>query len=141
MKDVPAIKSVMTPFPHWVEAGATVDAARRLMREHDIRHLPVMEQGELVGLLADRDIRKALVGRSAAGVPSVGAICERPAFTVELSAPLDGVLCEMAKGHLESVIVVKQGRLAGIFTTVDACRAFAQLLGQLFPRGDKNDAA
>ena len=52
--------SVMTPFPYSVESGTRISDARQLMREHDIHHLPVKRQGELVGVVSDRDLRHCM---------------------------------------------------------------------------------
>ena len=57
MKRIPSIKTVMTPFPHAVDAAADVDEALEFMREHSIRHLPVTEAGVLIGMVSDRDLK------------------------------------------------------------------------------------
>ena len=44
------IKSVMTPFPHWIDGGEPLLAARDVMQELKVRHLPVKEDGELVSI-------------------------------------------------------------------------------------------
>jgi hypothetical protein len=45
----------MTPNPATVAPGATIAEAGDLMRELDVRHLPVIEEGALVGMPSDRD--------------------------------------------------------------------------------------
>jgi acetoin utilization protein AcuB len=136
MKAIPPIKSVMTPFPHWIEADATLSRARALMAEHGIRHLPVMEHGKLVSVLSDRDLRgPGATGGSAASDLRVRDACSRGAYVVGLTEPLDRVLLHMAVHHLDAALVVKEGKLAGIFTSTDACLAFGKLLRALFPPG------
>jgi CBS domain-containing protein len=54
---------------------------------------------------------------------------------VEMSAPLDEVAGEMAARHIGSAIVVRHGRLAGIFSAVDACRLLAEILRDRFGEG------
>ncbi len=136
MKAIPPIKAVMTPFPHWVEIDAPLDRARQLMAEKGFKHLPVMEQGKLVGVLTERQLPPA------PGPPgTVRDVFVRETYVVGLSEPLDKVLEHMAEHHLESALVMKDGKLAGIFTTSDACRSFARLLGSLFPGGGSSDAA
>jgi len=54
---------------------------------------------------------------------------------------LDHVLMEMADRHIGSVLVVREKRLAGIFTVTDACRRFGEFLRATFPPGDDNRAA
>ena len=54
------MKAVMTPFPYSVELDDPIAKARGLMDEHRIRHLPVKDGCELVGLLTDRDLKLVL---------------------------------------------------------------------------------
>ena len=61
--------------------------------------------------------------------------CVIDAYVVDLSAPLDRVLAEMAERHIGSVLVVKRGKLAGIFTSSDACNHFGRFLAQFFDAG------
>ena len=100
------------------------------MRAHRIRHLPVVDDGELVGVVTERDLH---ILRSVAGV-SLHRACVVEAMTeavcpVELGAPLDEVLAMMSKHRDGSAIVIDgDGVVAGIFTTADACRAFTEVL-------------
>ena len=140
MKSIPRIKAVMTPFPHWIASERPVSEAVRLMADHDIRHLAVKTGGELVSVVTEHDIQNAQVLSPNKGGLTVGEICVRKAFVVELTEPLDRVLRGMADQYVESALVVKDGKLAGIFTITDACRGFSDLLRSLFPSGG-DDAA
>ncbi len=143
MRRIPAIKAVMTPFPYSVEADATVDQAREFMREHRIRHLPVTEQGQLIGMVSDRDI-KLVLGPDFAYPPEkqvrVRDAMVRDAYIVDLDTRLDEVLHHMALQQLGSAIVTREGKLAGVFTTTDACHHFAEFLRDQFRRAG-GDAA
>jgi len=129
---------VMTPFPYSVPSDASLSTARSMMSEHGIHHLPVIQDGQLIGLLTARDLeavlRSGLDDASVARV-RVGDLVLREIVVVEMNQPLDTVLREMAERHVGSVLVVKEGRLAGIFTASDACRLFADLLRTAFPGG------
>jgi CBS domain-containing protein len=62
-------------------------------------------------------------------------------YIVDLNEPLDHVLLTMAQKHIGSVLVTKNGKLAGLFTTTDACRCFGEFLREKFsPRGDDEAA-
>ncbi len=125
------IDAVMTPLPYSVAIDARISEAREMMVEHDIRHLPVTDDGDLVGVITERDI--ALVLDPALDVPfheelRVGTVCVRDAYVVGPDAPLATVLSEMARRRIGSALVALHGRLLGIFTVTDACRRFAEHL-------------
>lgn len=127
------IRSVMTPFPHAIDVEASLDKARRMMRQHQIRHIPVKERDALVGLITDRDI-KLVLGPYLDGSGNdeglrVRQACVFDVYTAEMTTPLRVVVAEMARRRIGSALVTKDGRLAGIFTATDACRCLAELLG------------
>jgi acetoin utilization protein AcuB len=140
---IPGVASVMTPFPFAVDVAAPVTAAVELMEEHDIRHVPVEEDGEIVGVVTHRDValltNPALPASDRARI-HVGQICHRDPYVVDLHAPLDRVAHEMAARHIGSAIVVREGKLAGIFTVTDACRLLGDIFAARF-RGGGDEAA
>ena len=120
----------------------TLTHARDVMAEHDIRYLPVMERGKLVGVLTEKDMRKGETSGASAGDEAlVKDVCDLEAYIVGLSEPLDHVLSKMADNHIGSALVVKDGKLAGIFTLTDACHCFGKLLRSLFPPSGNDHAA
>ena len=144
MKNIPPVKAVMTPFPYCIESGETLPAARAMMDAHAIRHLPVVEQGTLAGVLTERDLRLATGPALSPAGPSglrVRDVVPADAYIVELTEPLDVVVLHMARHRIDCALVVKQRRLVGIFTMTDACRCLGGLLRALFPRGDGDAAA
>ncbi|MDH5300036.1 MAG: CBS domain-containing protein [Gammaproteobacteria bacterium] len=145
MKSIPAIKTVMTPFPYWVERDASLGQAISLMREHDIRHLPVKDHGKVYSVITERDINIQLKwhqeqGRDVSAL-KVDDVSVRKAYTVSIDEPLDNVLVHMAEHHCGSVVVVKGDRLAGVFTSNDACRCYGEFLRYHFRPGGGDDAA
>lgn len=135
----PRLKSVMTAFPYSVELGAPLGQARKLMLEHHVRHLPVTVDHELKGLISDRDI-KLLLGPEL-GSPDPRELTVEDAYVedcyaADLETPLYEVLNIMAERHIGAVVATTHGRLAGIFTATDACRAFAEHLSRQFHPGD-----
>lgn len=135
----PRLKSVMTPFPYAVELDAPLARARKLMLDHHVRHLPVTVNHELKGLVSDRDI-KLLLGPEL-GSPDPKELTVEDAYVedcyaVDIETPLLDVLAEMAEKHIGAVVATSHGRLAGIFTATDACRAFAEHLSNQFHHGE-----
>ncbi len=130
----PTLRTAMTPFPYAVELDDPIQRARELMVAHDIRHLPVKQGSELVGIISDRDL-KLVLGPYVDCPPEdrellVRHACVIGAFTVDIATPLVDVVRELASRKIGSALVTKSGRLAGIFTMVDACRCLAELLGK-----------
>jgi acetoin utilization protein AcuB len=141
---MPTIKVAMTPFPFFVDIDARVAEALSMMRENDIHHLPVTEDGALIGVLSARDIRLLEVARRGQSndLGTVRDACVRDVYVVDVDTPLDEVLLALADSHRGAALVVmKNGKLAGILTTSDACRLLADLLQQRFPAPPDGDAA
>jgi acetoin utilization protein AcuB len=132
----------MTPFPYSIERDAPLTEALALMEAHKVRHLPVTEGRTVVGVLADRDIQAALHGTSCEeGALRVRDLYVDDPYIVSLDEPLDAVLLSMAERHIGSAIITKGGKLAGMFTSVDACRCFGEYLREQFPHPGGDEAA
>jgi len=129
-QNIPTIESVMTPLVYSVEIDDAVEVAEELMIEHAIRHLAVTDAGDLVGIVSDRDI--AITPNSAElairSRVSVREICSLDVYSVEVDEALDQALLTMSQRHLGATLVTRNGKLAGIFTTTDACRCYAESL-------------
>lgn len=56
------VRQVMASDPVTINAGASLREAAKIMTEHWIRHLPVIERGRLVGIISQRDLSSVLSG-------------------------------------------------------------------------------
>ena len=54
---IPPVKSVMTPFPWFIHLEDSLARAKQVTEQQGIRHLPVTENDEPVGVVTARDIR------------------------------------------------------------------------------------
>lgn len=119
----------MTGAPCLIQRHETLSTAHRTMREHRIRHLPVVEGRRLVGIVSDRDLHlvETLRDVDPALVRVDEAMTPDP-YTVAPGASLLAVARSMAKGKYGSAVVVERGRVVGIFTTTDALDALAALV-------------
>lgn len=127
---MPAISRYMTAKPITIERTATLAEAHRIMREHTIRHLPVVDNvGNLCGIVSQRDLHllETLGDVDLASVRVEEAMVERP-FVVTGDTALDDVVEIMGEHRYGSVVVMGKQGVEGIFTAVDACQAFAQVL-------------
>jgi acetoin utilization protein AcuB len=128
-KAIPHIDRYMTPGPHSIGQEQSLAQAHKLMREHHIRHLPVLHAGKLVGVLTDRDLHLIETLRDVDPEKvTVEEAMSPTVFTVGPKASLDGVVREMATHKYGCAVIEDNGKLVGVFTTIDAMRAFAELL-------------
>lgn len=144
MKSVPTLATTMTPFPHSIDVNQPVTDAMAMMEEHGFHHLPVTEDGHLVGVLSERDIRFLDSPFSNASLNDdlfVKDVYTSRAFVVDIHDSLEDVLQIMAEKHLGSTLVTKNGKLAGILTQIDVYKKFAELIHKLKAKPDGNDAA
>jgi acetoin utilization protein AcuB len=142
MKKIPPMKSVMTPSPLSVAIDAPIGVAEDMMIDHGIRHLPVTESENLVGLVSDRDI--AFTSNSPEADLRdrirIRDVCSLSVYAIEVDQPLDLALREMADRRIGSAVVTEKGKVVGVFTATDACRCFADFLESQFPRA-KDDTS
>src|SRR6185436_6230573 len=119
----------MSPNPQCIEQDKLMAEAHRLMRQKRMRHLPVLSQGRVVGVVSAGDLHllEGLVGVDPERVCVEEAMTPAP-YCVGPDAPLDEVVDVMAGNKYGCAIVVEAERVVGIFTTVDALEAFARLL-------------
>jgi CBS domain-containing protein len=136
-RHMPAVSALMTPFPYFVRPDDPVARVLELMQQHAIRHVPVKEEDRVVGLVSEGELRW-LSGKGGRADPEqvrVRDVQSRSPYAVELTAPLGPVLLEMARRHCDSAIVLRAGRLAGIITETDVCRALGEVLERRFGPG------
>jgi acetoin utilization protein AcuB len=123
------LEQVMTEFPHTIDADETADTAHAMLIRYGVRHLPVEQAGEIVGVLSERDVNLALSpSGEGAGAIAVLALCSRPAYMVDKREPLAPVLRRMAERRYGCVLVSDRGQLVGIATAPDLFRWMAAWL-------------
>lgn len=123
------IRDFMTSAPVTIGRAQRLSDAARRMHEHHIRHLPVLEGGFLFGIVSERDIDlvEALPDVDPDEVTVEEAMTQDP-YTVRGDTPVREVAAAMAEHKYGTAVVMEEGRVAGIFTTVDALRLLAELL-------------
>lgn len=128
-KAIPSIQKYMTTAPHSIGKEQSLAHAHEVLRSHHIRHLPVLDGGQLVGMLTQRDLAliETLKDVDARKVTVEDAMSTE-VYVVSPDAPLDEVANEMAEKKYGSAVVVQNHKVVGIFTTVDACSALSDLL-------------
>jgi len=131
------VRMFMTPSPITVERTATMARAMKLLEEHGFRHLPIVDaSGQLCGLLSERELKIVENMR----VVDAGAACVEdfilgPPYSVSPETPLVEVTRTMAEKKYGSAVVVEEGRVVGLFTTIDALNTLTSLLADAEARG------
>ncbi len=123
-------RNLMTLSPE-----ASVAEALTLCRERHIRHIPILEEGRLVGIVSDRDLRDA---SPALGDPArtralqeirVGDVMTREVITVDPQDSIENAAQEMYELKIQSLAVVEEEKLLGLVTSSDVMRALVMLAG------------
>jgi acetoin utilization protein AcuB len=132
------VRDVMTtPVVSVTPSTVLLDAAL-LLRGSAIRHLPVVKDGRLVGLLTDRDIQRCAPSRlipisedgynAVFSETTVGRVMTRDPVTVSSATPLLGALTVIQQSRFGCLPVVDDEILVGILTRGDFLGALHQLL-------------
>jgi len=119
------ISNAMTPNPVTIRSGDVLAKAKGLMEAGGFRRLPVVDDGHLVGILTERDLRAHaghLENTRVNAVMRTSLVTVAPDETVEEAARL------MLKHKIGGLPIVADGRLAGIVTTSDLLAAFLRVL-------------
>ena len=126
MKKKLTVGDVMTPQPLTIGREQKLITAHKMMAENGVRHLPVLEHGDLVGVLSQRDLYFV---ETIAGVDKwqdrVDDAMTQDARTFAPTDPLETVARAMTKDKLGCAVVVERGRVIGIFTAMDALALLA----------------
>lgn len=118
----------MTPSPHTISAEQNLIFAQEKMNELSIRHLPVLRGGKLIGILSDRDIKfiESFDGMNPEEI-DVEDACTYDPYIVDSMTTLKEVTGVMATKKYGCVLIKENGKLAGIFTWIDALKVLSSL--------------
>jgi acetoin utilization protein AcuB len=121
------IFNYMTPAPKTIGIDQSLEAANDLMRTLQVRHLPVLKGGKIVGLISDRDIKLVLTfaNQDALNLPVEEAMSPDP-YVVSMDEPLSKVAKVMAKKKYGAAVITDGSKVVGIFTTTDALGALSK---------------
>jgi acetoin utilization protein AcuB len=128
----PTVRAYMSLTPHTIGRAQPLTIALRIMRDQGIRHLPVLDGGQLIGLLSERDVFliESLPGTNPTNVRAEEAMVQG-LLTTTPDTPLAEVVEAMVARKVGSAVALDGDRVVGVLTTIDALRA---LLDQLAER-------
>lgn len=123
------VQQFMTRSPHTIAPEQSLSEAHRLMRDNDIRHLPVLRSGELIGIVTQRDLHLIESLRDVdPDTVQVSEAMSTEVYTVGPRTSVRVIASEMATQKYGSAVVMEHGQVIGVFTTVDALRVLYGLL-------------
>jgi len=132
------VRDHMSPDPIVVAPGDTLRRAHQLIKDHGLRRFPVVEEGRLVGIVTDRDVRQADI--SSAIVQErryveyildriqVGGIMTSNPITVSPDTSIREAADLILENKIGGLPVVHDGRLVGIITETDLIKALIAML-------------
>jgi acetoin utilization protein AcuB len=129
------VKDSMTREVVALPPQATAGEALALCRERRIRHLPVMEDGRLVGIVSDRDLRSATPAlgdperAEALGRIVVSEVMAGDVTTARPEDPIEEAANAMREKKIGCLPVVEDGDLVGIISSSDVMEALVYLMG------------
>jgi len=123
------IRRYMTTVIVVVGPNQPISEAIRLMRLHEVRHLPVVLDGKLRGVVSQRDIyRLQSLDKFDPSRVLVSEAMTSDLYTVEPDEPVDRVAREMVRRRIGTALVSHGPQLMGLFTATDALLAIAALV-------------
>ncbi len=109
----------MTRDPRTVNADDTIVDAARIMRDSDIGDVVVMDDGQVSGIVTDRDIVVRAIAEGRDADTPVRDVCTTGVETVDPSASVDDAVRTMEQHDIRRLPVVKNGRPVGILSLGD----------------------
>jgi acetoin utilization protein AcuB len=134
------VRERMSCNPVTIRADETITEALRVMRESQVRRLPVVDaEGGPVGIVSEKDLLYASPSPATSlsiyemhyllSRLSVAELMSTELITVAPDTPLEEAARIMADNKIGGLPVVEGGKLVGIITETDIFKVFLELLG------------
>jgi CBS domain-containing protein len=117
------IREIMTPNPIMLDASASVQDAACQMRDRDVGNVLVGRQGQLVGIVTDRDlVVRCLADPDGDGRLTVGELCSQVVATLAPESAIEDAVEMMERHAVRRLPVVEGGAPVGIVSLGDLAR-------------------
>lgn len=136
-----SVAEIMTAQPYTLSPDDSLAAARKMMSEHHIRHIPIVTGADLlVGVVSQRDVLAAADSSVLPGQEqhqqeeryvALSSIMTSPVQTVDEQAGLRGTAMHLLQNRLGCLPVVREEKLVGIITDSDFVGIAINLMEQL----------
>ena len=114
------VEDIMTRDVRTIDRNSTVEQAARMMKELNVGSIPVTENGNVIGIVTDRDVvlRNVADGRTAADT-KVEEIMSRTVVTATPDMDVHRAADLMAQNQIRRLPVVENNRMVGIVSIGD----------------------
>lgn len=133
------VKTRMTATPFTVTSATKIPEALEVMTSNGVRHLPVVDEGRVTGVISRNDIAAASPSKATTlsaqeatyliAKLTVGKVMSRPAITIGPDTLLEEAAVLMRDEKIEILPVVADGALVGVITESDLLDAYIDILG------------
>jgi acetoin utilization protein AcuB len=137
------VRDIMQTKTVTITPDTTLPSAMRLASQRGIRHLPVLEYGQLVGIVSDRDLKRAMASPATSLEAhelnylldrlQVREIMTHGVVTVTPTSPVEDAARLMVLHKVGALPVTEAGQLIGIITETDVLELFVRALGAAEP--------
>lgn len=133
------VKQWMTENPVTVDSRTTVIEAMQHLRQGGFRRLPVVDDGQLVGIVTDRDLKEATPSKASSlsvyelnyllSKLMVREVMKSPVLSVGPTDPIEKAALMMEEYKVSGLPVVEGEKVVGIITITDMLSSFVDVLG------------
>jgi len=133
------VKEWMTASPRVVSSHTRIIEAMQILRKESYRRLPVVDDGKLVGIVTDKDLREASPPNATSlsiyelnylvSKLRVSDVMHQDVYTISPDTPVEEAALLMEEKKVSGLPVADNGTLHGIFTITDMLKAFVTVLG------------
>lgn len=133
------VKNRMTKSPITISPNAPITDAVALMREKNLKRVPVVDGDKVVGILTQSDVQKVSPTKATSlsifeinyllSKTTVKDAMTKNPTTIDVDSLLEEAAVTMRQERIGTLLVVENGKLAGIITESDIFDAFIDLLG------------
>jgi acetoin utilization protein AcuB len=124
------VKNWMKTDPVTIERSALLQEAAELMEEHAIRHLPVVEDGQLVGFITQTDLRQYFFPSMVQKIPVHEVMVVNP-ITVDVNSSIEKAARLIHDFKIGGLPVMDKHKLVGVITSSDIVSGFIEVMGLL----------
>ncbi|RMG74497.1 MAG: CBS domain-containing protein [Nitrospirae bacterium] len=133
------VKDWMTKKVFTVSPDDSVSVAAKILREKSIKHLPVVKNGKIKGILSDRDIKEYIPSKATSldvyelhyllAKTKVKEIMKKKVVTTTPDTPIEEAALLMLEQNIGSLPVISNGEVVGIISDRDIFRVIVDITG------------